>query len=86
MQKLEAGLPNITGTFDAAELNHTGVGVPKTSGAFGYDTNSSFNWMSDGLSGKPYRIIFNASKSNSIYGANTTIQVPAIALIAQIKY
>lgn len=29
---------------------------------------------------------FNAANSNSIYGASTTVQPPAIALIPQIKY
>ena len=80
------GLPNITGIFDAAELNHNGVGAPKTSGAFGYDSNSTFDWMSDGLGGTPYRIIFNASNSNSIYGSSTTVQPPALQLTPQIRY
>ena len=84
--KKNAGLPNITGIFDAAELNHNGVGVPKTSGAFGYDSNSTFNYMSDGLSGKPYRITFQASRSNSIYGGSTTVQPKSLTVRAIIKY
>lgn len=84
--KKNAGLPNITGVYDAAELNHNGVGAPKTSGAFGYDSNSTFDWMSDGQGGTPYRITFNASRSSSIYGSSATVQPKSLTVRAIIKY
>ena len=85
--KKNAGLPNITGIFDAAQLNYNGGGAPKTSGAFGYDSNSTFNYyMSDGFNGKPYRITFQASRSNSIYGSSTTVQPKSLTVRAIIKY
>lgn len=84
--KKNAGLPNITGVYDAAELNHNGIGAPKTSGAFGYDSNSTFGWMSDGLGGTPYRITFNASRSSSIYGTSNTVQPKSLTVRAIIKY
>ena len=36
--------------------------------------------------GKDEDIIFDASRSNSIYGASTTVQPPALQLTPQIRY
>lgn len=68
---LEAGLPNITGTYVGARLNK---GVTSVSGAL-YSTGSSGAAYADG--GSSVGIGFDASKSNAIYGASDTVQPPA---------
>ena len=80
-RRIEAGLPNITGTAGGVLL-----GMPYTFiGAF-----TSFVEMNKPLTtqeGSVRRgINFDASGSNSIYGASTTVQPPAFALIPQVKY
>ena len=72
-----AGLPNITGYFDTSPCN----------GASSYATGALY-WESgragtrDGGNGMG----FNASRSNSIYGASTTVQPPALTMRMYIKY
>ena len=78
---LAAGLPNITGTtlgflaitgaYGAGALYSAGLG----GATFGQSSGSG--WNAIGL---------NASLSNSIYGASTTVQSPAIAANIFIKY
>lgn len=69
-QTLAAGLPNITGTFNAHTFTDT------VSGAF---SNGE-----DGTSGNYYNgatmpnTVFDASDSNAIYGASSTVQPPAV--------
>ena len=75
---IAAGLPNITGSLKFMSYGQS------TSGAFTFSSDgsqspSSGNWYSGVFN-------FNASRSSSIYGASTTVQPSAIALIAQIKY
>ena len=77
-----AGLPNITGTASAT------FGVAKGSvtctGAISIYTNGN---AADGTTsdGKKY-FKFDASLSNSIYGANTTVQPPSLTMRYYIKY
>ena len=82
VQSVEAGLPNITGeqhgnsgafyiVYSGALYSNTfAVPIPSTSG---------------GSAGRNI-MYFDASRSNSIYSASTTVQPPALSLIAQIKY
>lgn len=90
---MEAGLPNITGSIDASSS-------PSVDQAFG-ETQKSFTIESGALAGiyKTQSLVsdvssgetlcgitIDASKSNSIYGSSTTVQPPAITLLAQIRY
>lgn len=80
---LAAGLPNIQGTLTglAYRNNYYGVGT----GVF--STSRSGGQSALTLDGAANDLInFNATNSNSIYGASNTVQPPAIVLIPQIKY
>ena len=81
---LKAGLPNIVGsTYSIISVN------PYASGALDggdtlpdeYGVTATVN-----MPNKLRYIRFNASNSNAIYGAATTVQPPALQLIPQIKY
>lgn len=75
---VNAGLPNIEGS-----IGSTGIGEPKFSktmtGCFSPVTQTSYYSQTTDKSGytRSDGIDFNASKSNSIYGASTTVQPPA---------
>lgn len=64
---IEAGLPNITGTFTGA--------VGSADGAFTNIGNPPGGVDTGGYQNPKYS--FNASKSNSIYGKSSTVQPPA---------
>lgn len=91
-----AGLPNITGTFVIDDNNVVGFAneenatIDRADGAFSlqksthaqqvYNNAPPSTWYHD------QSVIFDASRSNAIYGASATVQPPACCLIAQIKY
>lgn len=79
----EAGLPNITGDFNAVWEAEDGRRV---SGAFGFTTTSGAN-EANGSPGNT-RTLWNidASRSNAIYGKSDTVQPPAIQVPFIIKY
>lgn len=80
---LAAGLPNIMGTLTglAYRNNYFGVGT----GVFSTSRSGGNSALT--LDGTGNDLInFNATNSNSIYGASNTVQPPAIVLIPQIKY
>lgn len=72
---IDAGLPNITGSFQALQR----TGTTAVSGAFTRSTGTvhtgSSHTPSDDSRGGT--INFNASRSSSIYGKSTTVQPPA---------
>lgn len=74
---VEAGLPNITGTFSGHENN--------VSGAFSVSTTTEWHGNRND-NGQKRKITFNASKSNAIYGKSTTVQPPAVTVVWIIKY
>lgn len=77
----EAGLPNILGSFNAQITD--GLTTPSSSGALyhaGQGSNGFFG------AGTGYRIQFDASRSNPIYGNSDTVQPPAITMNVFIKY
>lgn len=97
VKSVEAGLPNITGRLGEPLIYHTdnkiygGDGANEyTSPSGAFEKTSSSTRHVDGDNGGYYMqnqgINFDASKSNPIYGASATVQPPAIALVAQIKY
>lgn len=81
---VEAGLPNVKGTFIAALRDgFTNNSANKITGAF-YENSTttgedSYNSISTNVGipsgGAPFG--FDASRSNSIYGRSTTVQLPA---------
>mgnify|MGYP000094886327 CR=1 FL=1 len=75
---IAAGLPNITGSLKFMSYGQSASGA-FTFSSDGSQSPASGNWYSGVFN-------FNASRSSSIYGASTTVQPSAIALIAQIKY
>lgn len=91
-----AGLPNITGSFNIDDNNVVGfkteenVTIKDAWGAFSllktthaqqlYDNAPISTWYHD------RKLSFDASHSNSIYSASDTVQPPACCLIVQIKY
>lgn len=75
----EAGLPNITGNISAFKSSISGafVGSNNTNGYDGWVDNQDEYAVSTS---------FDASRSNRIYGASTTVQPPAMTVIYCIKY
>ena len=80
--EIPAGLPNITGDFNGAELYDVGSGQsgPIAHGAFGIGGSNSRN--TPNVSGDSSQKGFNfyASRSSSIYGSADTVQPPALAV------
>lgn len=80
-----AGLPNITGEFNGQGFNEIDYSSNYTvSGAF--SLTSGTNWVGRGGGYASRGLVFNASGSNSIYGAATTVQPPALTMRYIIKY
>lgn len=85
---LEAGLPNITGEFVAALRNgFDSYTKTKIIGAFyangSTDNDDNYNSLGGHPNGIPSGIApfgFDASRSNSIYGASNTVQPPAYCM------
>lgn len=82
---LEAGLPNVTGEFDSRGNSKAYYGVVGgsrgaflTKKAFG-NQNGSYNVNSDKITADDVTF-FDASRSNPIYGASTTVQPPAYCM------
>lgn len=71
---IEAGLPNITGTFRGR--NAFNDGPVSYTGAFGVVYSGSTTGAS-GAGSSPYYFDFDASRSSTIYGNSTTVQPPA---------
>ena len=89
VKSVEAGLPNITGVIPI-DAGSFGDPVCEFEGAI-YDVDEGLHYShiysSDGYGRGAHRIMrIDASKSNPTYGKSDTVQPPAIALIAQIKY
>ena len=89
VKSVEAGLPNLEGGidnladfFDECSPAESGVlrVVRRTI------ANNGIGNIADGNRYIGTGITFNASRSNSIYGRSTTVQPPALTMIAQIKY
>ena len=85
-----AGLPNITGTakYQRATGNDDyGFNINRTSGAlYGMELGNTINDFAGTASTGANTIGFDASRSNPIYGSSTTVQLPSIKLIPQLRY
>ena len=84
-----AGLPNIladTPTSFAVNTTTGSEGDSLGSGAFSVSTIASATWTRTAGSSKQLDLMFDASKSNSIYGNSVTVQPPAVTMRYIIKY
>lgn len=75
----EAGLPNITGNISAFKSSISGAFV-------GSNNTNRYDGWNDNEDEYAASTSFDASRSNSIYGASTTVQPPAMTVIYCIKY
>lgn len=81
----DAGLPNITGTFDTEALNAGGLtGAPFPTGAF-YSVPANFAHIASPVEGFNYITHFDASRCSSIYGSSTTVQPASVTVRRFIK-
>ena len=79
---IAAGLPNITGRYADQGFDTAASGT----GAM-YNAGGLINGTHHGNIQSGYTSVgFDASRSNAIYGASTTVQPSAITMIPQIKY
>lgn len=82
-QKIEAGLPNITGS---TQIGQYPLYTVKHTGAFsGTDNGDADNHGQDARSNVPRSLRFDASQSSSIYGRSSVVQPPAMQLLPCIK-
>lgn len=89
LQKINTGLPDITGNFSYDLPNTTVLRSANYNGAFRGTTNSSNIKKLQSISGSESgdtRVEFKASYSNNIYGNSSTVQPPAVKLLPVIKY
>lgn len=89
VKSVEAGLPNIEGSFwplgdyDESVPNNVRQG---TEGAFYTQGRTYGQGLAENGIADNARAMFDASRANPIYGRSDTIQPPALTMIAQIKY
>jgi len=76
----EAGLPNITGNISVFKSSISGAFVGSD------NTNDRYDGWEDDQDEYAVSTSFDASRSNRIYGASTTVQPPAMTVIYCIKY
>ena len=75
---IEAGLPNITGTFSTSKSDSR-----IATGAFAIDQANLASAYGSQATGILFS--FNASRESPIYGASSTVQTPALQLLPCIK-
>ena len=83
-QYVEAGLPNITGTYEAQEL-YWWESTPTATGCFWLCDSSATIGASRGSDVDMSGIGFDANRSNPIFGRSTTVQPLALTLLPCIK-
>jgi hypothetical protein len=87
LQKVNAGLPNILGgTGGGLPYSFDTTTKPSNNGAFYPTVENTSKMSTQPPTNKAWRLGFNASLSNSIYGNANTVQPPAVKLIPVIKY
>ena len=80
------GLPNITGYIDPySDYSGASIGTRNGSGAM-YSTGSGTIMSRRETGGGGTGIGFQASRSNSIYGASSFVQPKSVSLLPIIKY
>lgn len=85
----DAGLPNITGRVGVLIRTSLHMPIDDMVGAF-YGNGVTGQGVTSSLAsekiGDSTRILFDASKANSVYGKSTTVQPPALTMLPLIKY
>ena len=85
--KKEAGLPNITGSFEIGFYGDGSIPSILGTGAFtNINVGRNGRYTSGSAGGQSTQTNFNASRSSSIYGSSDTVQPPALVLLPIIKY
>ncbi len=88
-KQIAAGIPNITGKFSAGQTSDGVATIFAASGAF-YGSNSSKdygNTENTGGSSATNKVFnFNASRSNTLFGASKTVQPPSQIVHICIRY
>lgn len=79
----QAGVPNITGQVRYGNSGDIGVNTSYISGAFYADTGTNAKSASSG-SQTNYPLLFDASRSSSIYGRSSTVQPQSIKVLRYI--
>lgn len=79
---IEAGLPNITGSFYALQF----TSIPQPTGCFSYGTNQNNQGFDHGNSQGSQFFSIDASRSSSIYGNSTTVQPPSVKVRVKTRY
>ena len=82
-QKVEAGLPNVTGGVSIQGLTYGFDG--NSTGALFYKDNRAQNGAAQNAENARADIGIDLSRSNPIYGKSNTVQPPALTLLACIK-
>ena len=72
---VEPGLPNITGYLGLADRSHNAEN--RATGCFSWNNQQGTQGKAPSNDSDGYDAYFDASQSNVIYGANTTVQPPA---------
>ena len=80
---LNAALPDIAGGFGISGCSDAAGGYG--TGAFSFELGGTAKGTTTAGAGD-VRVSFSAAKSNSVYGASTTVQPPALQLVPQIKF
>lgn len=80
---IEAGLPNITGTF--CEYGIALRYYKSPTGAFTYGNEQGI-WVGGHDSGGHHDVIFSAQKSSAMYGASQIVQPPSLRLLPCVKF
>ena len=86
--EMKAGMPNITGMATFLNSNGVDFGQFPDLGAFDWKNYSyDYRTVETNANGPGKRdLLFDASRSNNIYGASTTVQPPALCLLPCIRY
>jgi hypothetical protein len=79
---INAGLPNITGAYNARCFHYsTSQGAAATGALYQATSGYGEDWRRQNAGGTDgsnmWPLVFDASRSNSIYGASSTVQPPA---------
>ena len=87
-QNVEAGLPNIEGTFGRTGGALSAYNSFTSTGVFTSDLRSQYGVNNTGVNTEQmqYGVSFDASRSSSIYGNSNTVQPPASIVNYFIKY
>lgn len=80
---IEAGLPNITGSFNGSNMSDA---ERRATGAFAIGGSTYLGTPNCGLDDSQNGFNFDASRSSTIYGNSTTVQPPAIKVRVKTRY